>query len=129
MELSPWTIYLVMKCDSVVGVFSVMAAAFIVLLCFVAMISLIAKLEDEDEGKRLYVAAIAKKLAMVALISLIACCLFPDSKTVASMLILPKIVNNEAVSEEAKELYALAKQAMVGAAQDTIEKTTKGKGE
>jgi cobalamin synthase len=129
--ISAWDVYLVMQLDSV----SCLANA-LTLLAFAATAICIGwhamsagedhwswnqqKLPERQEFRR-KLRGSAKKAAAVALTFAVITALIPSSKTVAAMIVLPAIANNETVQTEAADLYKLAKKALAEAVSDDDE--------
>jgi hypothetical protein len=125
MKLSAWDIYLVMQLDAI-GFFSLMVTIALAGIAVSSFISIwrnqdFAEIyEDSPECKsyQKYMASAnsSNKLAWrtfpVAIVFALISALLPSSKTAAAMLILPAIVNNEAIQQEAGDLYRLAKQGL-----------------
>lgn len=114
--ITPFQIYLIMQLDSLNGV-----AIFLSILsgvaCLVGCIMYIVNIDlapKYDDNKAYY--ETGHKLMRVArwpfVIALAAATLLPSSKTMAAMIILPAIVNNEKVQQEAGELYKIAKEGL-----------------
>jgi len=110
--MSPLLVYLLFQADSIS--FAMMFIALVAGLAFVIALSLrpIAKSEaGKDEA-----AAIAYRMCRVVMWVcplLIAAGIFmPSSKTIAAMIVLPKITSPQAidtVSKESRDIYELAK--------------------
>lgn len=119
--ISPFEIYVVLQMDDVkdaltgLGAISGVAAA---LAGFVALAggghSSYDNKDDIERRASFRSAAIKRyKLSLaVAVLSASSAVLLPSTKTLAAMLIIPAIANNETVQQEASELYTMAKDAL-----------------
>lgn len=122
MYLSPWLVYLILQLDSismVVFVLSVLSS----IVCFIVwMVGLIGTEcgTDRHNWKNPHEAWIGLKragisLTVVSLLLMLGNALIPSTKTMAAVVVLPAIVNNQNVQKEAGELYQLAKQGLANA--------------
>lgn len=114
MALTPFQVYLVMQLDSI----NTLAFVFGVLSAIVFTISFICYVVNNASSKKEEAACaemalgIAKKVGVLAALSLILGTFLPSTKTAAAMIVLPAIANNEAIQTEAGELYGLAKEGL-----------------
>lgn len=115
MNISPWTIYWVMQLDSIGNALSVL---FVMLLLIVIMSFFLGVMfkanpidEEQEEWGKFLISAV-KKIAPVTLILFLILTFVPDTKTVAAMIVIPAIANNENIQGESVEIYNLAKEAM-----------------
>ena len=121
--MSAWEIYLIMQVDSISGA---LVAFFIMFgLASLAML-MIGFFENDYHGNRVGDVWFnrAKKVAIAMNCIMVVNVFIPSSKTLATMIVLPAVVNNEQVQGEAKELYGLAKQALTDLAKSAAPKTT-----
>jgi uncharacterized protein YqhQ len=105
--ITPFEVYIVMQADSVgkvVGLISILLGVA-TLMCL-----LFGHIEEEEKA-----IAAGKKTAIALIISLAFSALLPSTKTAAAMIVIPAIVNNEALQKEAGDLYKIAKQALADA--------------
>ena len=120
--ISPWTIYWIMQLDTILGAVIVLAVVSGVSLgCFVLIGTFNAsasKVCPEMESSKKEARAAATCFRMTKLISpffvifFLAGVLTPNAKTVAAMILIPAIANNETVQNEASEIYQLAKDGL-----------------
>lgn len=107
-----FNLYLITRLDSI--------NCFSRVLCFVCAVVLFSTLwigfieinsGFSDEVK---IWQIVKKIVMITipflLISALCCIFIPTTKEMAAIIIAPKVVNNEIIQEETKELYGYAKE-------------------
>lgn len=125
MEITAWDIYWVMQLDSF-SAFSFTLALVLSLLSLFGCISIwwnkdFAELYEDMPESRSYKKYIAsantgKKLAVrtfpFAIAFAFLSAILPSSKTAAAMLIIPAIANSVTIQNEAKDIYALAKQGL-----------------
>lgn len=107
--MTAWDVYWVMQADSVRWSF----AAIAVLLGIVTLsTAFCAADEDEPEDVR----ASSNRISWMALFGLfvVAVCgmMYPTTKTMAAMYVLPKLANNEQLQQDAGDVYELAIQAI-----------------
>ena len=70
----------------------------------------------------------AKKLTKWGILLVILAALMPSTKTIALMYVLPKVTSKEVtepLGAEAKELYSIAKQALITLSKEKKEEKTK----
>ena len=113
MNLSPWTIYWIMQCDSIKAALCAMMVVYAAASFCTMWLTLAASMEEKLRADCSTFSKWAKKSISVFVALLIINSVFPSTKTMAAAYIIPKIANNEAIGAEAKEIYELAKQAMV----------------
>ena len=87
--ISPWLIYFIGIADKVGGVFAFTATA----LCFFCVILFVGVAEGQVNINTL------KKPFIIAVICGLIAIFTPSSKTVAAMVVIPPIVNNEQVQQ------------------------------
>lgn len=109
MTLEPWMVYLVGEASSVVVVFFAFGLIFTLATIVQAFNYDDQKWDMEKED------AVQSRRNMVrtfvlALVSFFLCAITPSTKTAAAMLVLPPIVNSEAVQTLPKELTDLARE-------------------
>lgn len=102
--ISPFEIYLVMQLDSVR-----LTALLIAVFAGIAIGPVL--MSASDRAFKRPVRVIGAALTIFAL-SVGASALLPSSRTAAAMLVIPAILNNEKIQDEAGELYQLAKQGL-----------------
>lgn len=105
--ISPFMVYLVMQADVIVFASGLVGG---ILFVIGSVVFLFAKSEDDAN-----VFVPAKWGAISGIILLIVSALFPNTKTMAAMIIIPAMTSDKAielVSPEAGELYNLAKDAI-----------------
>ena len=110
--MSPWTIYLITRCDYVSGalmaVWIVSVVVAVVAFCVGSTIATDTKAETLPPG----CVRLLRWLLGVFLVSGVGFMLTPTTKQMAAIIAIPAIVNNEKVQSEASELYGLAKEWM-----------------
>ena len=108
--ISPWTLYWILQLDTI-G----MAAGVIV---FFGMIFVpLAWGFSIDVIKAWWAHLVSAALTLAWLIACVAAIFLPSTKSMAAIVVIPAIANNEAVQREASDLYQLAKQAIERAAE------------
>ena len=128
--MNAWTIYWILQLDSI-G--EGLAILILIGACLVGITAIFGTMqrsrcyrEDDPDiasGKALQALAAkwAKPLAALFVLMLF----IPSTKTVAAMVVLPAIANNETIRKESGELYDLAKQALRDAVTDKAKEVTK----
>lgn len=119
--MSPFLVYLLFQADSISNAMTFIAVMAGVAFVIALPLRPIAKSEaDNDEG-----AAIAYRMCRVVMWVcplLIAAGIFmPSSKTIAAMIVLPRITTPQAIdtmSKESRDIYELAKKALANLADD-----------
>jgi heme/copper-type cytochrome/quinol oxidase subunit 2 len=119
--MSPFLVYLLFQADSISDAMTFIAVMAGVAFVIALPLRLMAKsAADKDEG-----AAIAYRMCRVVMWVcplLIAAGMFmPSSKTIAAMIVLPKITTPQAIdtmSKESRDIYDLAKKALANLADD-----------
>lgn len=113
--MTPFQVYLLLQMDSLntaLGIILLMLSLLLVVLTFHACM----EGWDYYEGKSIY-----KKCAWAFLVTLPLATLCPSTKTVAAMIVLPRVTSPQALDamgKEGQELYALAKKALENLADD-----------
>lgn len=114
--ISPWEVYFILQLDEIRGMFTFFAFMLGV-GCFIAFFAGAILRDNYPEhpsyasGKRLH-DVIVPRLFFALLVCGAINSFIPSTKTMAAVVILPAIVNNETVQKEAGDLYALAKQGL-----------------
>ena len=111
--LSAWDVYWVMQADTIhhtangCALVSTMAV-------FLGAVIVCASYEELMFPKPigLIIRRVWLSLIPIAFLSIIAATFLPTTKTVAAIIVLPAIANNEQLHGEAEELYHLAKEAL-----------------
>lgn len=119
--MSPFLVYLLFQADSISAALVCIAVAAGMVLCIAVPVKWAAKPHvNEDES-----AAIAYKASRVAIwicpIFVAAATFMPTSKTIAAMIVLPKITSPQALDtmgKESRDIYELAKKALANLADD-----------
>lgn len=107
--IDAWDIYWVLQLDAI-------NTAAITLTVLGAAAVFIAWLAHFDPGTRLSI-AVPMVLTPAWMLVFALAVFLPSTKTAAAMFVIPAIANNEAIQNEAGELYDLAKDALRQAAQ------------
>lgn len=109
MELTAMDIYLVMQSDSIAVAFNVVGVVFSVIFGVGALRSTVAWSGGDSPGWPLILLWPAFGLSLMIAIG---SAFIPSTKTAATMYVVPAIVNNETLQEDAGEFYELAKDAL-----------------
>lgn len=103
MTLTAWDIYWVTRLDEI----SIVLSLFLWLGFFVCGMALLAYFIDDDyTGCKTFAARLAPVLIVVAIVN----AFIPNTKQAAAMIVLPAIVNSEAVQKLPGELTTLARE-------------------
>lgn len=104
MELTPFTIYLWQLADGIVGLCCTMA--LILIICGGTLFFL-ASMEDCKPVRK-----IAKRSVLIGVVLALTGTLFPSSKAIALMYVLPKIAESEVIKKDAPEMYEMVKKTL-----------------
>ena len=120
--ISAWDVYWVMQLDSISVLISGLLAVSAVVCAGLFLVQAVHAGEDcwswnegsiqERKEFRRTIRGHGARALVAAMFFALASALTPSSKTVAAMLILPAIANNETIQREAGDLYGLAKEAL-----------------
>ena len=124
--MSPFLVYLLFQINSIIA--SLMIAGSILLIAlmplgYAAFRTADYSWDDKEAIKLHNVAArkwMRRCIAMAAVL-LTACALLPSTKTIAAMIVLPKITSPQALDamgKESRDIYELAKKALANLADD-----------
>ena len=128
--MSPFLVYLMMQADTIGKMLLVLAvllglASIVTCVIRVAVANDVAEEDIKNETKywRIWTTAksIQRKVLVSFLVSLAAATCMPSTKTVALMVVLPKLTSPkamDAMGTEAADLYKLAKEALHKLADD-----------
>lgn len=105
MEITAWDIYWVMQLDTIGVAASLISFLGLILIPLAVGASVF-------EIKRAWAYFTTAGLALVWMLALLTAIFLPSSKTAAAMLIIPAIANSVTIQNEAKDIYALAKQGL-----------------
>jgi hypothetical protein len=130
--MSPFLVYLLFQAGSIGAMF----AAFAFILGVIGLAFLIASFEsicswDDKEvlaQSKIDRARYARRLIPAAIVLAIVAFLVPSPKTIAAMIVLPKITTPQAIdtmSKESRDIYGLAKKALANLADDKPAKADK----
>ena len=119
--MSPFLVYLLFQADSISFALTGIALfAGMALLIALPTKAIVKPLIDKDEG-----AAVTYKICRVVTwvcpILIAAAIFMPSSKTIAAMIVLPKITTPQAIdtmSKESRGIYDMAKKALANLADD-----------
>lgn len=103
--ISPWALYWILQLDTI-G----MASSFIAFMGLFAVPFVWGFSIFEVRNFLAYLAS--SVLTVVWVIAVMAAVFLPSTKNMAAIIVVPAIVNNATVQNEASEIYQLAKQAM-----------------
>lgn len=122
MNISAWEIYWVLQLDSISAALSFLSAGGIMIAVALTIWNGLSRLDtsefpllcNEDERKAAWAsrAAIRRTLLAISLPLFAINAFVPSSKTMAAVIVVPAIANNDAIKREAGELYQLAKEAL-----------------
>jgi hypothetical protein len=122
--ISSFDVYLVMQLDSILSVMFVIALITGILTTIGSIaFGLSSSFSEQDDEAKAFAAGIKKPLKLIVAVFTFTACglaLLPSSKTAAAMILVPALTSEQVtapLTAEAKELYALAKQALVNVAQ------------
>ena len=105
MEMTTMQMYWLVMLDNLIG--GLFAILIICVLFFTLGLSFLGMAEKEE----LYI-PIAKKLLVVAAVSLLCVTFIPTTKQMAAIMIVPKIANSEKVQTIGNKVYDLAVEWM-----------------
>lgn len=120
--MNAWTIYWILQLDTINSAFFWWPCLSLGVLAFLAFVSDGEAVFDSSE-KRFY--KWPKAVVWVSAGMLAVSIFIPSTKTVAAMVVLPAIVNNETIRKESGELYDFAKKALRDAMTDNAKEVTK----
>ena len=108
--MSAFEVYVMMQADSVSNAMYGVGALFGTLSIASSFVWWMANMEGEPAPKGLLATSlgIASASAMVFMLAV----LTPKTKTIAAMYVLPKVVANEQLKEDAAEIYNLAVEGL-----------------
>lgn len=124
MEITPWELYALLKLDSIITLFRVIC----VLSAIFSIIFIIASADVRENSTGFEKRAVKRVLPAVLLFVFSLTCshMIPTTKQMATIFVLPKLINSELVQkdipEEAKEIYSLCKQYLKNQVDETKEK-------
>ena len=123
--MSPFLVYLLFQAGSIGAMFAVFAfiIGVVALIFFIASFEAIWSSDDKEALTQAKInrAKYAKRLIPVVAVLAIAAFLSPSPKTIAAMIVLPKITTPQAIdtmSKESRDIYDLAKKALANLADD-----------
>lgn len=121
--MSPFLVYLLFQADAIRAMFAISAAILAVtgIIFLIASFESICSWDDKEElmKSKINRAKYARRLIPVAILLASVAFLTPSSKTIAAMIVLPKITSPQAidtVSKESRDIYELAKKALANLA-------------
>lgn len=116
--IDAWTIYWVMQADSIKALLIVIAVIVAGLWVFWSIgtgiccqMAIVDRIESAKKDMKFAIVGWVFA-TIVAFAAVIVATLAPSTKTAATMIVLPAIVNNKDIQTEAKELYDIAKGAL-----------------
>lgn len=113
MEITPWTIYLWQLADTLDDFLSTFAIVMLVPAAAIILLSLMAQADGAMEEKT---ANKARKLSFIAVACGVclafAATIVPSSKTIAMMVIIPKIADSKVLQQDVPDLYNAAIEAL-----------------
>lgn len=103
MEISPWLVYWLMQLDSICNFVKCIAVLGSILLIVLIILRIIVKayVEWDEEAEAFYTVTtpLYKFSSVVIPIFVLLNVFIPNTKTVAAMILIPPIVNNEQVQQ------------------------------
>lgn len=122
--MNAWTIYWILQLDSIGrGLTGLYVAAGLV-TAITVMFGAFAMIDGEEDLKK-RCDLLAKRLGAACVALFVVSIFVPSTRTVAAMVIVPAIANNETIRKESGELYDLAKQALRDAVTDKAKDAAK----
>ncbi len=103
--ISPWLVYLVMQADNILGLFiglTALSSFFAVALLSVWLVMAIHEEKVPEDMKKWAIRCTFISCFLAILVTLI-----PKTKTLAAIIIIPKIANSEAIQKDLPDLYKL----------------------
>jgi hypothetical protein len=123
--MSPFLVYLLFQADSIGAMFAAFASITGIagVLFLVGSFESICSWDDKEvlAQSKINRAKYAKRLIPIAMVLATAAFLVPSPKTIAAMIVLPKITSPQAIdtmSKESRDIYDLAKKALTKLADD-----------
>ena len=123
--MSPFLVYLLFQASSISAMFAAFALALGVtgLIFFVASFEQICSWDDKEvlAQSKINRAKYAKRLMPAAAALAVIAFLAPSPKTIAAMIVLPKITSPQAIdtmSKQSRDIYDWAKKALTKLADD-----------
>ena len=130
--MSPFLVYMMFQADAISALFGILAAltalASFILVCFACQSICSWENKEEVRAIKAKTARAAKVTIPAAVFLFAAALLFPSTKTIAAMVVLPKLTSPQALDamgSEARDIYRLAKQALANIADDGGDKPAK----
>ena len=103
MEISPWLVYWLMQLDSICNFVRFIAVLGSILLAVLITFRIVFKVyaEQDEEAKTFYTVTtpLYKFSSIIIPIFILLNLFIPNTKTVAAMVLVPPIVNNEQVQQ------------------------------
>lgn len=119
--MSPFLVYLLFQADSISEALTFIAVIAGLAFCIAVPTKALAKFDmDKDEGVAL-VYKMSRAAIWVCPFLIAAATFMPSTKTIAAMIVLPKITSPQAIdtmSKESRDIYDLAKRALTKLADD-----------
>ena len=126
MEISPWLIYWLMQLDSICNFVQVIAVLGSILLAILIIFRIIFKAyaEWDEEAKTFYIVTtpLCKFSSIIIPIFVLINLFIPDTKTVAAMVLVPPIVNNEQVQQIPDDILTFVRSVIKEYTFDSKEK-------
>jgi uncharacterized protein YqhQ len=125
MHISPWTLYWILQLDSISTVLFIFTLLLGIAGIITSIIGACATSEynyrgpdDEMLKSAKATAKAGYKMIKITVILSFILAFIPSTKTVAMVVVIPAVVNNEHVQKEAGDLYALAKEGLTKFVED-----------
>jgi hypothetical protein len=124
--MSPFLVYLLFQADSIQGFFTIVAILAVIatgIFCFVGhMITDVGTYDEPERAEKFAkVRSVTFKLSCMTFFFGLGAAFLPSTKTIAAMIVLPKITSPQALDtmgKESRDIYELAKKALANLADD-----------
>ncbi len=108
MNITPFTVYLVMQADSLIFLMGFIAIFFGVFCAVLWINNFVENGEDEEDFSTFIRRTKLKLLTGVVLFAAVGAALTPSTKTLAAALVIPAIAKSDAIQKDFPEIYNLA---------------------
>ena len=126
MEISPWLVYWLMQLDSICEFVDAIAVFGSVLLIGLIIIRIVCKVHAEwDSSAQTFydtTASLCKFSSIIIPIIVLINIFIPNTKTVAAMILIPPIVNNEQVQQIPDDILTFVRSVIKEYTLDNKEK-------
>ena len=116
MEMSPWLVYWLMQLDSICNFIDAVAGiGFVTLIGLIIVRALSANSSEYDtDAKAVYATTtkLCKFTSIVVPVFILLNVFIPNTKTVAAMILVPPIVNNEQVQQIPEDILTFVRSVI-----------------